>query len=102
KEKNPLPASAANMAKWKALYTKNSQRCHGVAGKGDGPDSDAQNPAADLSDEYLAATNPDGVMFYRILNGHPPDMPAFQDVLAKDDIWAVILYAKSLRKPQPH
>jgi mono/diheme cytochrome c family protein len=98
-EKSPLSSSADVLAKGKDLFTKNCQRCHGAQGKGDGPESDPKEPAADLSDEFRAPLNPDGVMFYRVLNGHPPTMPAFKDTLSKDEIWTVVEYAKSLRKP---
>lgn len=98
-EKSPLTSSADVLAKGKDLFTKNCQRCHGAQGKGDGPESDPKEPAADLSDEFRAPLNPDGVMFYRVLNGHPTSMPAFKDTLSKDEIWTVVEYAKSLRKP---
>ena len=99
-EKSPLTASPDVLAKGKDIFTKNCQRCHGSEGKGDGPESDPKDPAADLSDEFRAALNPDGIMFYRVLNGHtPPTMPAFKDKLSTDEIWTVVAYAKSLRKP---
>ena len=44
--------------------------------------------------------NTDGVLYYKILNGHPPEMPAFKSKFAKDETWAVVEYVKSLRKPQ--
>jgi mono/diheme cytochrome c family protein len=99
-EKSPVTATPAVLAKGKALYTKNCQRCHGVQGKGDGPNSKEDSPAADLTDDYRTPLNPDGVMFYRVKNGHPPEMPAFEKILSADDIWAVVQYAKTLRKPQ--
>ena len=98
-EKSPLTASPDLLAKGKEIYVKQCQRCHGPEGKGDGPEADQQNLPGDLSDEYRAPLNPVGIMFYRILNGRPPTMPAFKDTLSKDDIWTVIEYAKSLRKP---
>ena len=98
-EKSPLTSSADVLAKGKDLFTTNCQRCHGPRGTGDGPESDPKDPAADLTDEFRAPLNPDGVMFYRVLNGHPPSMPAFKDALSKDEIWTVVAYAKSLRKP---
>jgi mono/diheme cytochrome c family protein len=98
-EQSPVTATPAVLAKGKAIYAKNCQRCHGVEGKGDGPNSKPDSPAADLSDDYRTSLNPDGVMYYRIFGGHPPEMPAFEKILSKDDIWAVVMYAKSLRKP---
>jgi mono/diheme cytochrome c family protein len=99
-EKNPLTVTPAVVAQGKALFTKNCQRCHGPEGKGDGPQADVDTPPADLSDNFRAALNADGVMFYRISGGHPPQMPAFKAILKPDEIWQVVAYAKTLRKPE--
>jgi mono/diheme cytochrome c family protein len=98
-EPNPLPASDDVLQKGKKVYGSKCQRCHGTAGKGDGPDADPDTPPDDLSDSSRAARNPDGVMFYKIWNGRKsPKMPAQSEELSKDDVWAVVHYAKSLRK----
>lgn len=99
-EKSPLKSSPALVAKGKGLFGSNCQKCHGPLGKGDGPDSDKNEPAADLTDEFRYELNPEGVLYYKIMNGHPPAMPAFKSKLTKDDTWAVVEYVKSLRKPQ--
>jgi mono/diheme cytochrome c family protein len=98
-EKSPLKASPDVLRKGKSLFTANCQKCHGPLGKGDGPDSDKAEPAADLTDEFRFELNPDGVLYYKIMNGHPPEMPAFKSTLTKDDTWALVEYVKSLRKP---
>jgi mono/diheme cytochrome c family protein len=97
-EKSPLKSQADAMKKGKSLFTSNCQKCHGPEGKGDGPDSDPKEPAADLTDEFRADLNPDGVLYYKIWNGHPPQMPAFKSKLTKEDTWALVEYVKSLRK----
>jgi mono/diheme cytochrome c family protein len=99
-EKSPLTASADTLKKGKSLFTSNCQKCHGPLGKGDGPDSDKARPAADLTDEFRFDINPDGVLYYKIMNGRPPDMPAFKSSLSRDEAWALVEYVKSLRKPQ--
>jgi mono/diheme cytochrome c family protein len=99
KEKTPLKPSADVLKKGKGLFDANCARCHGPEGKGDGKESDPQNPAADLTDPFRGDLNPDGVMFNRVASGKPPVMPAFKDQLSKDEIWLVVEYAKSLRKP---
>ena len=73
-------------------------RCHGTQGKGDGKESDPNNPAADLTDTFRADLNPDGVMFHRVTSGKPPVMPAFKSQLTPQEIWTVVAYAKALRK----
>lgn len=97
-EKSPLKATADVLRKGKATFTSNCQKCHGPLGLGDGPDSDKNDPAADLTDEYRIELNPDGVLYYKIMNGHPPAMPAFKSKLTKDETWALVEYVKSLRK----
>ena len=63
-EKSPLASSAGAAERGKALYASNCARCHGPAGKGDGPDSDE---AADLTDDLRTDVNPEGVLFYNCL-----------------------------------
>ena len=78
----------------KDLFSSNCQKCHGVTGRGDGPNGDPQHQPADLT----ASTTPDGIMFYKIWNGRrAPVMPSFKSVMTKEEIWTVIEYAKSLR-----
>ena len=98
-EKSPLKPGADVVKNGQAIFQANCQRCHGPAGKGDGPDSDPKDPAADLSDDFRTPLNPDGVLYYKVLNGHPPQMPAFDSKLSKNEIWSVVEYIKTLRKP---
>ena len=97
-EKSPLKPTADVLKKGKVTFDANCQRCHGSLGKGDGPASDKDSPAADLTDEFRIDLNPDGVLYYKIMNGHPPAMPAFSDKLTKDTAWPLVEYVKSLRK----
>jgi mono/diheme cytochrome c family protein len=99
-EKSPVKPTADILKKGKSSFGSNCQKCHGPLGKGDGPDSDKNEPAADLTDEFRIELNPDGVLYYKIMNGHPPAMPAFKSKLTKPDTWALVEYVKSLRKPQ--
>lgn len=94
-EKSPLKVNDNVLKKGKSLFTTNCQKCHGPLGKGDGPDS---KDAADLTDEFRIELNPDGVLYYKIMNGHPPEMPAFKSKLTKDDAWTLVEFVKSLRK----
>jgi copper transport protein len=96
-EKSPLKTSPAVISKGKALFGSNCQKCHGPLGKGDGPDSNGA--AADLTDEFRFELNPEGILYYKIWNGHPPAMPAFKSKLTKDETWTLVEYVKSLRKP---
>ncbi len=98
-EKNPLPVNDAMLAAGKAQFLKRCARCHGNEGKGDGPDADGDHAEhMDLTRAAGAAANPDGVVFYKVWNGRSePRMPAFQDQMTKEQAWAVVAYAQSLR-----
>jgi mono/diheme cytochrome c family protein len=100
-EQNPLPVTPALLKKGKGQYESHCKRCHGALGKGDGPEGDPEHTPADLSDASRASRNSDGVMFYKIWNGRTnPNMPAFKSELTKDDVWAIVAYAKTLRSAQ--
>jgi mono/diheme cytochrome c family protein len=95
-EKSPVKSADDAAKKGKSLFASNCVKCHGPAGKGDGADSDH---AADLTDEFRTDLNPEGVLYYKIWNGHGSDMPAFKSKLTKDDTWALVEYLKVLRTP---
>ena len=99
-EKSPLKASLENAKRGRAVFTSNCQKCHGPEAKGDGPDSDPRSPAADLTDEFRYELNPPGVIYHKVLDGHPPQMPAFKRTLSQTQIWQVVEYVMSIRKKQ--
>jgi mono/diheme cytochrome c family protein len=93
-EKSPVKSAADAAKKGKALFASNCAKCHGPDGKGNGPDSDH---AADLTDEFRTELNPEGVLYYKVWNGHTGDMPGFKSKLTKDETWALVEYLKVLR-----
>ena len=101
KEANPIAESPEVLAKGKKLFTDNCEKCHGKSGKGDGPDADPDHMPDDLTDPARASRNPDGVMFYKIWNGRKsPKMPGVKtEGFSKDDVWTVIHFVKTFRKP---
>lgn len=98
---NPLTADAAALATGKAIYKDKCQRCHGPGGLGDGPDSEPEaREDMDLTNPKRTDRNPDGVVYYKVLNGRrsPYKMPAFRDELTEQQIWSVVTYVQSLRR----
>ena len=104
-EKSPIsPTAVADADKrGKATYVANCAQCHGPDGKGTGQDA---NYATDLTDDLRTQLNTDGVLFYKVWNGHTiqlrtevVDMPPFAGKLSKDEVWAVVEYLKVLRAP---
>lgn len=98
-KQNPLPSDEKTIAAGKAVYKSKCQRCHGPGGLGDGPDADPEATEMDLTNPKRAARNPDGVIFYKVMNGRGRSkMPAFKEELNEEQIWSVITYVQTLRK----
>lgn len=101
-EQSPLAAVPGAAARGRGVYASHCARCHGPDGKGSGAGSDH---ASDLTDDLRTSLNPEGVLFYKVWNGHAiqlktqvDDMPAFRDTLTRDEVWAVVEYLKVLRR----
>ena len=98
--KTPLAVDDKVLATGKKVFTDKCQKCHGPKGLGDGPDADPDHAEEmNLTNPKRAERNPDGVVFYKVMNGRrSPKMPAFKDELSKEQVWSVVAYAQSLRK----
>ncbi len=101
-EKNPLAVNDRVLAAGKKLYASKCQRCHGLEGKGNGPDADkAHADDMNLTLAARAAGNPDGVVFYRIWNGRSsPKMPRFSEEISREQAWAIVAFVQTLRARQ--
>ena len=99
-KKNPVTPDPPTLAAGKAIYTDKCQRCHGPGGLDDGPESEPDARAnMDLTNPTRAVRNPDGVVYYKVMNGRRrPKMPAFNGELSEQQIWTVVAYTQSLRK----
>jgi mono/diheme cytochrome c family protein len=99
-KKSPLTVDQRVLTLGKSVFKSKCQKCHGPGGLGDGPDADPDHQEdMDLTKASRAAKNAEGVMFYKVSNGRKkPKMTAFKDQLSDDEIWAVVAYARTLRK----
>jgi mono/diheme cytochrome c family protein len=98
--KSPLTVDDKVLAIGKKIFTDKCQKCHGPKGLGDGPDADPDHAEdMNLTNPKRAERNPDGVVFYKVMNGRrSPKMPPNKDDLSAEQIWSVVAYAQSLRK----
>ncbi len=99
--RNPLPATAEALSRGRELFQANCAACHGLAGQGDGPNS--QNlpvPPADLTAPHVDAHS-DGDLFTVISRGTPRGMPGFAGTLPEDDRWRLVHYVRQLRRARP-
>jgi mono/diheme cytochrome c family protein len=95
RKKNPIPADAKSIAAGKDIYVAQCLKCHGDAGKGDGPSAKDLDPRPkDLSDPKIAGQT-DGAMYWKVTTGRKP-MPAFENLISDDDRWNVINYVRTL------
>ena len=97
---SPLTVDDKVLAIGKKVYTDKCQKCHGPKGLGDGPDADPDHAEdMNLTNPKRADRNPDGVVFYKVLNGRrSPKMTAQKDQLSTEQIWSVVAYVQTLRK----
>lgn len=77
------------------LYEEKCARCHGVSGKGDGPQA-GEIPMPDFSRLEIAAGKSQADLYDSIKDGGSSGMPAFGGQLDDDEIWALTGYLTSL------
>lgn len=70
--------------------------CHGVLGRGDGPESDPQIPAKDLTDQNDIVTLSDDTIYTLVVEGSPQAMPSYASQFNEEERWAVVAYARTL------
>lgn len=97
---NPLPRSTANLQRGRTLFEQNCAACHGAQGRGDGPAGKSLNPPpASLIGLGRMGMATDGYLDWTISEGGVPiqtAMPPFKGALKQDDIWALILFLRTL------
>lgn len=94
----PIKSNSENLNIGKGVYAKHCKSCHGKNGEGDGTKApELETFPGDFTTDNIAAQS-DAELFYRTAVGRD-DMPAFKKKIGNDDdIWAVVLYIKTLKK----
>ena len=97
-EKNPLPATAENIANGRKVFGYYCVACHGLDGQATGvPFAQTMSPPVPslASAEVQAYT--DGQLKWIIDNGiYPSGMPASKGILGDEDVWSLIHYLRNL------
>jgi mono/diheme cytochrome c family protein len=92
---NPIAANPASIEAGRKIYMQRCAKCHGEAGKGDGPDAvelklhPAKFTGSSIHDES------DGALYWKISVGKK-GMPDFGKRLSPNDRWNVINFLRTL------
>ncbi len=81
----------------KELYTMLCELCHGERGNGAGMAGQAWNPPpSDFTSEDVQAQS-DGVLFWKIREGNPPNMLSYKNLLSEEEVWQLVTYIRQFR-----
>lgn len=92
---DPLAKDAKAVAKGERVFTSLCWTCHGMQGKGDGPNAAllTVRPADLGSPGIQAQTN--GALYWKITHGRG-EMASYEQVLSREQRWAVVHYLRTL------
>lgn len=99
-------ADPASLARGAALFQQNCIACHGIAGQGSVPLTDAKGYPVISRDltapwTFRGGSTPEDI-FRRITTGLAPGpMPSFAETLTETERWDVVNYVTSLARPAP-
>jgi copper transport protein len=98
---NPVPSTQASIDRGKTLFQQNCIQCHGIDGRGDGPDSVNLSPApTDFRLHMPLHTDPQFYQF--IAQGYPGSaMPQFASAFSETDIWNLVNFLRSAFSEAP-
>ncbi len=97
KKTNPVQPAETSVTKGQELFKQKCVLCHGEGAKGDGPLADTLDPKPSDLTGGMAASHPDGDLFYKISKGRGA-MPAWESVFSEDERWNLVNFIRSLSK----
>jgi copper transport protein len=91
---NPIPASAASIARGHDVYVQNCSSCHGINGDGKGPS--AAGLTVKPADFRLHIPYHQDTFFFNVItNGLGTIMPSWSATISEEDRWNIINYLHS-------
>jgi len=103
---NPAVLEEGRIRFFQRQFKAKCARCHGLDGKGAGPESANQPlPPQDLTDVEYMKTRSDGQLFYQILEGGNAEstMPAFGPESAQgwseERVWKMVAFVRRFSAP---
>ena len=98
-----IPGAAPSLARGAQVYQQNCAGCHGLAGRGDGPEGLGLTPPPSALADGVRLVEISPLDFYRriTIGVAGTAMPAFETRLSSADRWAAAAYATLLRYPAP-
>lgn len=96
--KDPLAGNPKAKAMGEKVFRSLCWVCHGMEGKGDGPNAGVLKVhPADLGSAAVQAQS-DGAIYWKITHGRG-EMASYQEVLSREDRWALVHYLRTLKHP---
>lgn len=97
-DRNPLPATPANIADGRAAFGHYCVVCHGLDGQNTGvPFAGSLSPPVPSLASDDVQRYSDGQLKWIIENGiSPSGMPASRGILSDDEMWAIVSYIRHL------
>lgn len=92
---NPLEHSERIIKAGMQIYQQLCAVCHGKKGLGDGITSASLEPKPANLTSDMVQDQSEGALFWKVSEGRPP-MPGFKTQLSEKQIWALVIYMKSL------
>ena len=93
--KDPLADDPKAVQRGAQVFSAVCWTCHGPKGQGDGPAATGLTTApAKLSAATVQAQS-NGALYWKITHGRG-DMPAYEEVLSREERWAVVHYLRTL------
>jgi mono/diheme cytochrome c family protein len=93
---DPLANDPKAVQKGQKIFTSLCWTCHGMSGKGDGPNAEALKvDPADLGSPVVQAQT-NGALYWKITHGRG-EMASYEQVISKEQRWAAVHYLRTLK-----